>query len=82
MSNTKQINRDKLLDTYPKLASILDDIYESNKQNNYWFFVNYLGKYKSKNGKTRAVSMGAVIEILEQNGYEISISAKRKSVKP
>lgn len=82
MSYTKQINRDKLYDTYPKLASILDDIYESNRQNNYWFFVNYLGKYKSKNGRNRAVSMGAVIEILEQNGYNIEIKAIKRPTKP
>lgn len=82
MAHKKQINRDKLYDVYPKLASILDDIYESNRQNNYWFFVNYLGKYKSKNGRTRAVSMGAVIEILEQNGYNIEIKAIKRPTKP
>lgn len=78
MSNSKQLNRDKLYSIYPNIASILDDIYESNRQSNYWFFVNYLGKYKDKNGKPRAVSMGAIIEILEQHGYDIDINAHRK----
>ena len=78
MSYTKQITRDKLYDVYPDIASILDDIYESNRQSNYWFFVNYLGKYKDKNGKPRAVSMGAVMDILEQHGYDIQIVATKK----
>lgn len=78
MSNTKQITRDKLYEAYPRIASILDDIYDSNKQSNYWFFVNYLGKYKDKKGNPRAVSMGAIIDILEQHGYDIEISANRK----
>lgn len=78
MSNTKQITRDRLYEAYPNIASILDDIYEANKQTNYWFFVNYLGKYKDKNGKPRAVSMGAVIDILEQHGYDIDIVANKR----
>lgn len=78
MSNTKQINRTKLYEVYPKLASILDDIYENSRQSNYWFFVNYRGKYRDRNGKPRAVSMGAVLDILEDHGYQIEITASRK----
>lgn len=78
MSNTKQINRSKLYDTYPHIASILDDIYERSRQSNYWFFVNYRGKYKDKSGKPRAVSMGAILDILEEHGYTIDIVANLK----
>lgn len=78
MSNTKQITRERLYQAYPNIASILDEIYDSNRQINYWFFVNYLGKYKDKNGNPRAVSMGAVIDILEQHGYSIDIIANKR----
>lgn len=77
MPDKKKINRQKLYRVYPNIAEILDEIYECNRQNNYWFFVNYLGKYKDKNGRPRAVSMGAVLDILEQHGYAIEISAVR-----
>jgi len=78
MPDKRKINRQKLYRVYPNIAQILDEIYESNRQNNYWFFVNYLGKYKDKNGRPRAVSMGAVLDMLEQHGYTIDIQAIRR----
>jgi hypothetical protein len=73
MSNTKYINREKLHQKFPQVATILDSIHENNSQNNYWFFVNYVGKYKGKNGKPRTVSMSAIIDVLEQHGYDVDL---------
>jgi len=73
MSNTKYINKEKLQQKFPQVATILDSIHENNSQNNYWFFVNYVGKYKGKNGKPRTVSMSAIIDVLEQHGYDVDL---------
>jgi hypothetical protein len=78
MQDTKYINRDKLYEIYPHIAIVLDTVYENNKHNNYWFFVNYFGKYRGKNGKPRTVSMSAVIDVLEQNGYDVQLVATPK----
>lgn len=80
MSNTKYINREKLHTKFPQVAVVLDSIHESNNQSNYWFFVNYLGKYKGKNGKPRTVSMSAIIDVLEQHGYDVDLLVTPKKL--
>ena len=80
MNNTKHINREKLLTRFPRVAMILDDIYENNSQANYWFFVNYFSKYQGKDGKPRTVSLSAVIDVLEQHGYDVDIVATPKTL--
>lgn len=77
----KGITKDKLRNVYPHIASVLDDIYAVNKKKHYWFFVNYNGKYKTASGVSRTVSLGAIIDILHDNGYEIDLSVRR-SIKP
>ena len=80
MNNIKHLNREKLAKRFPRIAMILDDIYETNSQSNYWFFVNYFSKYEGKNGKPRTVSMAAVIDVLEQHGYDVDIIATPRKI--
>lgn len=75
-----RITRDKMMEEYPNLAKILDRIYEKDKKKHYWFFVNYSGKYKDREGNPRAVSLGAIIELLQEYGFTISISASKQAV--
>ena len=77
-TKTKGITKAKLTKHYPKIAKIVDDICENYKADNYWFYVNYSGKYKDKQGNPRTVSMGAIIELITQYGYEVEIIAKKK----
>ena len=84
MSKTKYINKEKLQQNFPHVSSVLDEIHEKNSQDNYWFFVNYLGKYKGKNGKPRTVSISAIIDVLEQHGYNVDliVTYKKLFIKP
>lgn len=75
-----RITRDRMIEEYPNLAKILDKIYEKDRKQHYWFFVNYSGKYKDKDGNPRAVSLGSIIELLQEYGYDVSISARRSDV--
>ena len=36
-------------------------------------------KYKDKQGNPRTVSMGAIIELITAYGYDVEITAKKKS---
>jgi hypothetical protein len=76
----KGITKAKLTKYYPKLAKIVDNVYDINKEEHYWFFVNYCGKYKDKQGKPRTVSMGAIIDVISKNGYDIDIVAKKRII--
>ena len=78
-TKSKGINKAKLKKHYPNLATILDEIKEKNPKENYWFFVNYCGKYSDKNGKLRSVSLGSVIDLIASNGYKIEIIATKKA---
>lgn len=84
MSKTKYINKEKLHQNFPHVAAVLDEIHEKNSQDNYWFFVNYLGKYKGKNGKPRTVSISAIIDVIEQHGYDVDliVTPKKLFIKP
>jgi|LakMenEpi03Aug12_release.lakeMendotaPanAssembly.Ray.scaffolds.fasta_scaffold3967128_1 hypothetical protein len=79
--NAKGITKTKLTKTYPQIAKILDEIYSKDKSKNYWFFVNYSGKYMDKEGKPRTVSMGAVIDILSEYGFDVAITATKNPKK-
>ncbi len=78
-TKTKGITKAKLTKHYPKIAKIVDDICDNYKSDNYWFYVNYSGKYKDKQGNPRTVSMGAIIELITSYGYEVEITAKKKA---
>lgn len=78
-TKTKGITKAKLTKHYPKIAKIVDDICETHKTDNYWFYVNYSGKYKDKQGNPRTVSMGAIIELISSYGYDVEIIAKKKA---
>ena len=80
-TRAKGITRTKLVKNYPDIAKLVDRIYEKDRKTNYWFFVNYMGKYMDKNGNPRTVSIGAVIDLLEAYGYTIDIKAKKDSDK-
>jgi hypothetical protein len=67
--------------SHPHIAEALAEVYNTNKKNHYWFFVNYNGKYKTSSGVARKVSFGAIIDVLNDNGYTIDISI-RKTTKP
>jgi hypothetical protein len=75
-TKNKGINKAKLTKQYPQVAKIVDTILEENKNDNYWFYVNYCGKYKDKNGAARAVSMGSIFDLLTNYGYKIDIIVK------
>lgn len=75
-TKNKGITKAKLTKQYPEIARILDKILDDNKADHYWFYVNYCGKYKDKNGAPRAVSIGSIIDILTDYGYKVSITAK------
>lgn len=77
-TKSKGITKAKLTKNYPKIAKVLNDIYDTDKAANYWFFINYSGKYKDKLGNPRTVSLGAVIDLVASYGYEIDIVAKKK----
>jgi hypothetical protein len=72
----KGITKHKLRNIYPNIAATLDEIYENNKKQHYWFFVNYNGKYKTTSGAARTVSLAAIIDVLNENGYEIDITIR------
>ena len=75
------ITKDTLELSHPHIANALSEVYTTNKKNHYWFFVNYNGKYKTASGIARKVSFGAIIDVLNDNGYDIDISV-RKTTKP
>jgi hypothetical protein len=75
-NKARGVTKAKLTKLYPQIAKILDSILEDNKTSNYWFYVNYCGKYKDKQGNPRAVSMGSIIDLLTEYGYTVSITAK------
>jgi hypothetical protein len=77
-TKSKGITKAKLTKYYPKIAKIVDDICEKDKAENYWFYVNYSGKYKDRQGNPRTVSMGAIIELMTNYGYEVEITAKKR----
>ena len=79
-TKSKGITKAKLTRHYPNIAKIVDDIYKTDKASNYWFFVNYCGKYKDKVGNPRTVSMGAIIDLLTAYGYQVEITAKKKQI--
>ena len=79
-TKSKGITKAKLTRHYPNIAKIVDDIYKTDKASNYWFFVNYCGKYKDKMGNPRTVSMGAIIDLLTAYGYQVEITAKKKQI--
>jgi hypothetical protein len=73
------ITKSKLKQIHPELAKTLDDIESVNKKEHYWFFANYNGKYKTAAGISRSVSLGAVIDVINMNGYEVEIKVKNQS---
>ena len=75
-TKNKGITKAKLTKQYPEIAKIINEIVETNKAKHYWFYVNYCGKYKDKNGAPRAVSMGSIFDLLVEYGYKVSITAK------
>lgn len=77
-TKSKGITKDKLKKHYPNLATILDEIQDKDPKKNYWFFVNYSGKYADRNGKSRSVSLGSVIDLISDNGYKVEILATKK----
>ena len=77
-TKSKGITKAKLTRHYPNIAKIVDDIYKTDKASNYWFFVNYCGKYKDKQGNPRTVSMGAIIDLITSYGYKVEIIATKK----
>lgn len=76
MTKSKGITKEKLKKHYPQLAKALDAILEKDKAENYWFYVNYCGKYKDKHGNPRAVSIGSIIDLLTEYGHKVDITVK------
>jgi hypothetical protein len=72
------ITKSKLKQIHPELAKALEDIESVNKKNHYWFFANYNGKYKTMAGVSRSVSLGAVLDVVNMNGYEVEIKVKNQ----
>lgn len=75
-TKNKGITKAKLTKQYPQIAKIVDDILDENKSAHYWFYVNYCGKYKDKQGNPRAVSMGSIIDLITEYGWKVEITAK------
>ena len=73
---SRGITKSKLKRTHPHLADMLSKIEAINKKKHYWFFANYDGKYNTPGGGNRAVSMGAIIDVLNENGFDVDITAK------
>jgi hypothetical protein len=78
MSRLKYINKSKLQKSFPNLAEQLEEIPKNHKSHFYWFFANYSGKYKDVKGKPRTVSIGAVLDVFDQLGYDIQINVTKK----
>ncbi len=72
------ITKSKLSELYPELANVLSEIESRNKKNHYWFFANYGGKYTTPSGGKRTVSLGAIIDVLNMNGYQVDIKVTSK----
>lgn len=72
---SRGITKPKLRNAYPRLAEVLDRIEKSNKKKHYWFFTNYDGKYNTPSGTKRTVSFGAIIDVLNENGFDVEITA-------
>ena len=71
---SKGITKQKLERTHPHLAETLEKIKIVNKRTHYWFFANYDGKYKTPSGCSRTVSLGAIIDVLNENGFDVDIN--------
>lgn len=77
MTKSKGITKEKLTKHYPKLAKVLDTILEKEKAQNYWFYVNYCGKYKDRQGNPRTVSIGSIIDLVSEYGYTVDITPRK-----
>jgi hypothetical protein len=73
---SRGITKIKLKKSFPQVAEVLDKIEAVNKSKHYWFFTNYCGKYGAPNGVKRTVSLGAIIEVLNENGFDVEINVK------
>lgn len=71
---SRGITKNKLKTTFPEMADVLDKIENVNKKKHYWFFANYDGKYNTPTGCKRTVSLGAIIDVLNENGFDVNIS--------
>jgi len=76
MNMSRGITKSKLKVSYPNVADVLDKIEQVNKKKHYWFFANYDGKYVSPAGGKRSVSLGAIIDVLNENGFDVDIVVK------
>lgn len=70
---SRGITKSKLKAHYPNVANVLDRIESVNKKKHYWFFANYDGKYGTPSGGKRSVSLGAIIDVLNENGFDVDI---------
>lgn len=76
MIMSRGITKSKLRVSYPSVADVLDKIASVHKKKHYWFFANYDGKYITPAGGKRSVSLGAIIDVLNENGFDVDISVK------
>lgn len=73
---SRGITKYKMKGMFPEVADILEKIESVNKSKHYWFFTNYAGKYSTPSGKNRTVSLGAIIDVLQENGFDVEINVK------
>jgi hypothetical protein len=73
---SRGITKPKLRNSYPQVAEVLDKIEQAHKKRHYWFFANYDGKYNTPAGGKRTVSFGAIIDVLNENGFDVEINVK------
>jgi hypothetical protein len=71
---SRGITKSKLKQKHPRLAEVLDSIEATNKKKHYWFFANYDGKYTTPTGGPRTVSLGAIIDVINEYGMDVEIN--------
>jgi len=71
---SRGITKSKLKQKHPRLAEALESIEQTDKKKHYWFFANYNGKYTTPSGGPRTVSLGAIIDVINEYGIDVEIS--------
>lgn len=70
-------NQEELRAKHPDLAKAIEHLFKEQKEKLYFNLVDYIGKCK-KNKVERRISIGWILETLDNYGYKVEISVSKK----
>jgi len=76
MKVDKGYNDVRLRELYPKLASAFESLLESNKELAVKFKYIYYSHYSTSGRSDKSLSLGRIISIVKENGYDVDITAE------